>query len=87
MKTPKEQALDVLRTICAKHRIRIEHLLGHSLAAQYIPARREAIITLHDKFPKWTAQQIADVMNRDHTTISYHLGRKKSRTAHAHAGS
>lgn len=70
--TPQE----ALRVTSRKHGFPVEVILGHSRKKELWVARQEVIQWI-DTNRRWSLTQIANFMNRDHTSILHALGGKR----------
>lgn len=61
----------IIRAVAAKYNVTVEDVLSHSRRARFIVPRREAIIEM--LAIGLTVPRIAIIMNRDPTTIHYHI--------------
>jgi chromosomal replication initiation ATPase DnaA len=79
MKTPRQKAEEVLDAVCERHGITREMLLGPYQRAPIMAARRAAIKEIARVHPDWKSRKIARVVRRDHSTVNYHLGKRRGR--------
>lgn len=66
----------ILQSVATMYDCKREEILGHSRARHLLEARQAAIAALKRRFPRWTSADLGAVLNRDHTTISYHQRKK-----------
>lgn len=74
--TPGEQIAEIIAGIAARHKTTVKAIRGNSREASLVRARREAIQLLRDD--GLSLQRIGELLNRDHTTIVYHIRGMKS---------
>jgi chromosomal replication initiation ATPase DnaA len=74
-KSPREISLSIVRDICREHKIELWEIISHSRQRRLVRPRFAAYAALmnHHMEPK----KIADIFNRDHTTIAHGLRRAK----------
>lgn len=78
--TPYEHMLVDLNEICARHRVRIDDVRGHSRLRKFMPARREVCVYLRE-VRGWSYTRIGRFLNgRDHTTIIHAVRRHRELT-------
>lgn len=79
MKTPRQRADEALRAVCERHGVTREMLLGPYRKGPVMAARRAAIMEIARVHPDWKSRKIARVVHRDHSTVIYHLGKRRGR--------
>lgn len=65
--------------VCEKYGIEIGNLEGINKSAEIVKARKEFINIAHKVLGK-SSYQIAKTLNKDHTSILYHLGKVSEQT-------
>lgn len=71
----REKAMQILHRVCGGHRIEPDVILSRARPREVVAARRAVAIELERE--QYTADEIADVLQRERTTILYLLGKVK----------
>lgn len=73
--TPRERVAQIIEEEAGKSQVPVEWVTGRKRKRAAVTARRRAIISIMEEFPRFSLPQVAGFFGKDPTTVVYHLGR------------